>query len=150
VAGEVVAKMRNRGEMTSEGDRVLIHELINLHGHMMDEGRFERFDELFTDDVVYDTTAFGGEELHGAVAIVEAGRALGDRNALGHHVTNVVVVELLEDQATVVSKGIGIRSDGSAGSLVYEDVVRRTTGGWRIAHRRILPRRHPLRPSAAG
>lgn len=134
--------------MRTAHDRILIHELINLHGHIMDEGQFGRFDELFTGDVIYDISAFGGGELRGAAAIADAARALGDRNPVGHHVTNIVVAELGDDEAVVVSKGIGILADGTAGSVVYEDQVRRTPAGWRIAHRRVMPRRRPLHPSA--
>lgn len=130
--------------MTADVDRILIHELINLHGHLMDAGAFERLDELFTDDVVYDLSMIGAAELRGRQAIVDAGLALGDRNPVGHHVTNVIVVDLTDTAAHVVSKGIGVNSDGSTGSVVYEDTLRRTPAGWRIAHRRILPRRRPL------
>ena len=35
-------------------DRLQIHELLALHGHLADEGRFDRLDELFTADAVYD------------------------------------------------------------------------------------------------
>ena len=114
----------------------------------MDEGQFARFGELFTDDVIYDVSAFGGGELRGPAAIADAGRALGDRNPVGHHVTNIVVAELGDDEAVVVSKGIGIMADGTTGSVVYEDRVRRTPAGWRIAHRRIMPRQRPLHPAA--
>jgi hypothetical protein len=74
-------------------DRIAIHELIALHGHLMDA--------------------------EGTEAFTAASRALGDDNPLGHHVTNTVV---------------------------YEDVVRRTGGGWRIAHRAVIPRNRPLHP----
>ena len=77
--------------VSDEGERIRIHELINLHGHLMDEAEFDRLDELLTDDVVYDVSALGGE-----------------------------------------------------------DQVRRTGQGWRIAVHRVLPRKAPLRPSAAG
>ncbi|MCU1413991.1 MAG: hypothetical protein JWN80_1331 [Microbacteriaceae bacterium] len=130
--------------MSAELDRILIHELVNLHGHLMDAGAFDRLNELFTEDVVYDLSALGAAELHGTAAIAEAGLALGDRNPVGHHVTNVVVVELTDTTAHAISKGIGVNSDGTTGSVVYEDSLRRTPAGWRISRRRILPRRRPL------
>jgi hypothetical protein len=40
-------------------NRLLIHELLSRHGHLMDRGEFDRLDELFTPDVVYDLTDFG-------------------------------------------------------------------------------------------
>src|SRR5437870_3274792 len=40
-------------------DRLAIHELISLHGHLSDDRQFSRFKELFTDDIVYDLEDFG-------------------------------------------------------------------------------------------
>jgi hypothetical protein len=127
-------------------DRLAIHELVSLHGHLMDHGDFERLDELFAHDVVYDLNAFGQGALHGIRAIVDAARTLGDANPVAHHVTNVVIVGVGESLVSVVSKGIGVRADGSTGSVVYHDEIRREPSGWRIAKRRLLPRRRPLHP----
>jgi hypothetical protein len=63
---------------------------------------------------------------------------------LGHHTTNVLVVELTDESARVTSKGIGVGTDGSASTVVYEDEVRRTPAGWRLAARTVRPRRRPL------
>jgi hypothetical protein len=46
----------------------------------------------------------------------------------------------------VRSKGIGIMADGTSGSVVYEDLVRRTSAGWRISRRTVIPRQRPLHP----
>jgi hypothetical protein len=126
-------------------DRIAIHELIALHGHLMDSGAFDRLDELFTTDVVYDLEAYGADSLRGTDEIAAAGIALGAGNPLGHHVTNTVVTEN-DGAVTARSKGLGVRADGSTGSVVYEDVLRREPDGWRIAYRRVVPRREPLRP----
>ncbi|HEY1298599.1 MAG TPA: nuclear transport factor 2 family protein [Chloroflexota bacterium] len=126
-------------------DRLAIYELIALHGHLMDAGEFDRLDELFTDDFVYDLEHLGYGQLRGVNAFVEAATALGDDNPLGHHVTNSLVVAEEDDGSVRVrSKGIGIRADGSSGSVVYEDFVRRSNGGWRIARRSVIPRRRAL------
>lgn len=130
----------------STDDRLAIHELIGLHGHLMDNGEFDRLDELFTRDVVYDLRDYGGAELRGIAAIVQASRSLGDANPLGHHVTNVVIAEVDGDVVHVVSKGLGVRADGSCGSVVYRDAVRKEVSGWRIARRRVSPRTRPLSP----
>lgn len=65
-------------------------------------------------------------------------------NPLGHHVTNALVIGGDENEATGRSKGIGILTNGTSGTVVDEDVVRRTAMGWRIARRAALPRRRPL------
>lgn len=131
--------------MTAD-DRLAIHELIALHGHLVDAGEFDRLDELFAADFTYDVTAFGVGVLTGAEAFAEASRALGDDNPLGHHVTNVVVVAGDEASATVRSKGLGVLADGTSGTVVYEDSVRRTPAGWRISSRTVTPRTRPLHP----
>jgi SnoaL-like protein len=131
--------------LTTE-DRLAIYELIALHGHLVDAGEFARLNELFTDDFVYDVEALGFGTLDGSAAFTEASRAVGDDNPLGHHVTNVLVTADEGSTAMVRSKGIGILADGTSGTVVYEDVVRRTSVGWRIARRTVVPRRRPLHP----
>ena len=128
------------------GDRIAIHELLSLHGHLMDAGAFDRLTDLFTEDVGYDVSAFGGEVLRGIAPIIAAGRSLGENNPVGHHVTNILVGEDLNGTVRARSKGIGIYADGSAGSVVYDDILRRVPDGWRIAWRTVTPRRTPLRP----
>lgn len=117
-----------------------------LHGHLMDNGELDRLNELFTADVVYDLSALGLGELRGIEAIKQAALALGDDNPPGHHVTNVVITAVDENSARVMSKGIGVRADGSIGTVVYSDIVRLETGGWRIVHRTVIPRKRPLHP----
>jgi 3-phenylpropionate/cinnamic acid dioxygenase small subunit len=125
-------------------DRLAIYELLALHGHLMDAGGFDRLGELFTDDFVYDVEALGYGALEGAQALAEASQALGDDNPLGHRVMNARVTGSKDDEATVRSKGIGILANGTSGTVVYEDTVRRTRTGWRIARRTVIPRRRPL------
>jgi hypothetical protein len=127
-------------------DRLAVHELVSLHGHVMDSGEFGRMDELFCADIVYDVSAFGRGELRGHEAITAASLAVGEANPVGHHVTNVCVSEDPDGTVRVRSKAIGIYANGSAGSVVYEDIVRREPAGWRIAYRKVIPRRTPLHP----
>jgi hypothetical protein len=112
----------------------------------MDEGQLDRLTELFAPDVVYDLRDVGGAQLNGIAAIRAATISLGSGNPVGHHVTNVVVTELDASEAEVRSKGFGVRADGSVGSVAYHDRVRRTEAGWRIAVRKVVPRREPLTP----
>ncbi|MGA5822876.1 nuclear transport factor 2 family protein [Kitasatospora sp. NPDC094028] len=125
-------------------DRLAIHELISLHGHLVDDGSLDRFDELFTSDVVYELTDFGQGPLLGLDAVREAAWALGLANPVAHHVTNVVVTASADGRVHVRSKGLGIKADGSCGSVSYDDTVVRTADGWRISHRKVSARRVPL------
>lgn len=130
----------------SLADRLDIHELLARHGHLVDDGELERMPEVFTDDVVYDVSDAGGGVLRGCAAIREAALALGGGNPVAHHVTNVVVTEDPSGLVRARSKGIGVRADGSTGSAVYEDELRREPDGWRIARRTVRIRRVPLTP----
>ena len=128
----------------STDDRAAISELLALHGHLFDDGQLDRLDILFTPSVSYDVTALGGGVLHGIDAIRDAALALGDRNPLGHHVTNVVLIEQPDRSVLARSKGIGVNADGTVGTVTYEDTVVRTGAGWRIDSRMVVPRQSPL------
>ncbi|KAB2349723.1 nuclear transport factor 2 family protein [Actinomadura rudentiformis] len=125
-------------------DRTAITELISMHGHLCDSGELDRLDELFTSDVVYDVSEFGQEPLLGVAACAATGRALGELNPVGHHVTNVVLTEAAEGRVHALSKGIGVNADGTTGSVTYEDTVLRTPQGWRISHRKVRVHHTPL------
>jgi SnoaL-like domain len=126
-------------------DRITIHELIALHGHLVDTGQLARLSEVFTYDVVYDLTAMSGPTLHGVQAVSEAAQRLGDRNPVAHLVTNTVVT-VDGEQVLARSKFLGVQRDGSVGSGMYNDELRRTPDGWRIALRSVSLRREPLHP----
>jgi hypothetical protein len=131
--------------MLSLEDRLAIMELIALHGHLVDNGRLDELNRVFAENVVHDLTAFG-LGIHQVLGCVrEAAAALGDANPVGHHVTNIVIAEVKDDGTVVTrSKGIGIRVDGTSGSVVYEDIVTKRVGAWRITSRTITVRRKPL------
>ena len=126
----------------SAQDRIDITDLINLHGHLTDAGELDRAGELFTPEVVYDMGDRGS--LHGTAALREAALALGAANPVGHHVTNIVITGIDDHSARVQSKGIGIKADGTAGSVVYHDTVTRRADGWKISHRKVIARRAAL------
>jgi SnoaL-like domain len=137
------------GVAFTSDDRIAIADVIAMHGHLFDEGELDRLDELFTPQAVYDVSDFGQEPMRGIAAIREAALALGDRNPVAHHVTNVVVTPVDENTARVRSKGLGVTSAGSVGSVTYLDTVERTPAGWRISHRRVEARRRPLNDAMA-
>jgi hypothetical protein len=41
-------------------DRQAIDDLVDLHGHLTDDGELDRYDELFTADVVYGVVSVAG------------------------------------------------------------------------------------------
>lgn len=125
------------------GDRVEIHEVLGLYGHLVDERRWDELGRVFTDDVVYDATDFGMPVTRGVPALVaewtsEVGMT---RHPLAHHTTNVVVEVGDDGVVRALSKGIGVGAGGRVGSVTYRDEVVRTSAGWRIRLRTVVLRR---------
>jgi hypothetical protein len=89
---------------------------------------------------------FGGGEVHGLEAMREWVLALGDRNPVAHHVTNIVLDEVTDDVVRCLSKGIGIDVDGTVRSVTYDDHIERSEAGWRVTRRAVKARRSPLHP----
>ena len=122
-------------------DRLAVHELLGLYGHVIDERRWADMELVFTPDVVYDASDFG----HGITRSLDELRAhwSGDDSLhpLAHHATNIVVSEDPDGVVRVLSKGLGVGRKGRVGSAVYRDVVVKTESGWRLAHRRAELRR---------
>lgn len=125
-------------------DHVAINELIALHGHLCDSGELDRLDEVFATEFAYDVSDFGSGVLRNLTAYRNAALALGDGNPVGHHVTNVILTEQTPDLARARSKAIGVRADGTCGSVTYDDTVVRLEQGWRISERVVRAQRVPL------
>ncbi|MER5741684.1 nuclear transport factor 2 family protein [Streptomyces sp. NPDC002225] len=122
-------------------ERLAIHELLALHGHVVDDGELDRLDELVTEDVVYDASRLGHGELRGLEAFRDMARARAGaaHGPVGHHVTNIVLTEAGDGRVHARSKGIGVAVDGGCGTVTFEDEIVRSEGGWRIGRRRIVP-----------
>jgi 3-phenylpropionate/cinnamic acid dioxygenase small subunit len=131
--------------MISVEDRLQIYELISLHGHLVDSGQLDNLNQVFAEDAAFDLTAFDMGIHHGLTTVRDASLALGDKNPVGHHVTNIVITEVEQDDTVHVrSKGIGIYTNATPDSAVYTDVIKRHGNGWRIVARKIAVRRKPL------
>jgi hypothetical protein len=127
-------------------DRLDIHEVIALHGHLADTGAYDRFDEVFTSDLVVDAADVGRAPLPAGDprrprldAYIAAAHRIGPGSTLALHVTNTVV-RSDGDGAQAWSTGIAVREDGSIAGYTYEDQLVRTGRGWRIRHRRVSAR----------
>lgn len=115
-------------------DILAIHQLLGLYGHIIDDREWDRMDELFTEDLIFDAADFGGEPMRGIPALREVWETT-DQHPLAHHATNIVVTQDVDGTVRVLSKGIGVGRKGKVGSVTYRDVARKEAGGWRIAHR---------------
>lgn len=124
-------------------DRLALHELVHLYGHLVDDQAWDALDRVFTDDVLYDASDFAMPVTRSLADLVaewtsEEGLA---RHPLAHHATNLVVSEDDDGTVRLRSKGIGVGAGGRVGSVVYDDIAVRTPAGWRLASRRVALRR---------
>ncbi|WP_285550724.1 nuclear transport factor 2 family protein [Actinoplanes regularis] len=135
----------------SADDRLQIHEVIALHGHLCDAGAYDRFDLVFTPDLVVDTSDLGLAPVHPDDSsrsrldmYIAVAHRRGPGDILAFHATNVIVRED-GGGARAWSKGSTVNRDGSVASYTYEDQLVRTGDGWRIRHRKISRRSEPGR-----
>lgn len=131
--------------MLSTKDQLAIHEVIALHGHLIDDGRLDELHLAFADNAVFDLNSFGLGVQQGLAKIRKIALELGDNNPIGHHVTNIVITKVeAEDVVHTRSKGIGVNLDGTTSSAVYTDILKKQDNGWRIVSRKIVARHKPL------
>jgi len=118
-------------------DRQAIYELLGNYGHILDDVAHHRYPEIFTEDMVFDMSAYGHANLNSRAEIAAAFQG---RNMYGHLTTNIVIEELLPDSATVHSKYITFANDGNIQTGDYFDIIVRTDAGWRLKVRKAVPR----------
>src|SRR5580698_9825638 len=127
-------------------DRLAIHDVIALHGHVADDRDWDRLGELYTDDMVLDLEDFGYGTLHGLQALRDLSRGSQDDKGqpLGHHVTNIVVVGREGAGVRARSKALAVirrsRADGRSGRGAGRGTGRRRGRG-RTGHRTSGPAR---------
>jgi hypothetical protein len=122
----------------STEDRLAIHELIALHGHLADDRRPEDLGLLLSPDAVYDIEDYGLGTVTGLPAIRDLFTARPGQQPQGHHVTNIVVTEYPDGTVRARSKGLAVMADGGTGTVTYDDALVRTGAGWRIARRKVV------------
>ena len=127
--------------MIDVADRLAIHELFGLYGHIIDERRWSEMELVFTDDVTYDPTDFGHEITTSLDALRTHWTSDLSMHPLAHHATNIVISEDADGTVRALSKAIGVGVKGRVGSGVYRDIVVKTDAGWRLQYRRAELRR---------
>ncbi|HEY0812561.1 MAG TPA: TIGR03564 family F420-dependent LLM class oxidoreductase [Pseudonocardia sp.] len=135
-----LAPGRGRAALSAQ-DRLAIHELIALHGHLADDRNDGGLSRLLTPEAVYDIRSYGLGNVVGLPAIQVLFRDRPGNQPVGHHVSNVLVDQRPDGTVAVRSKGLAVMADGTASTCTYDDVVVRTGDGWRIARRQVRPAR---------
>ena len=123
-------------------DFVALQQLLSHYCHIVDAKAWDQLDQIFAADAsvtvvgVY-PTATGIDELRALYARMN--------HPVAHTSSSVIVVESNDTTARLASKWVTVRAEGPAGTGVYEDVVVRTPGGWRISERTAKPAVAPQR-----
>ncbi|MFJ3778135.1 nuclear transport factor 2 family protein [Streptomyces sp. NPDC090075] len=122
-----------------------LRRLLAHFAHVFDNGDTEALEEVFTEDAVI-VLAGPGREIQGLAAIREFNTALGDRSPDHHTLDTVFSVEPADPEGTVRARSryLAVLPDGNVHNGDYLDILVRTPKGWRIAHRRSVPR-YPVR-----
>jgi len=124
-------------------DLLMVHQLLAHYGHVVDDGDWDRFDELFTPDASLDYTRAGAPTVFSGIAEIRA--FFRDANhPSAHHVLNIVVTER-DGQVLVRSKFFAPYTRETHTPKrwfggTYDDVVVPTDAGWRFAQRTCIGR----------
>ena len=132
--------------MLTVEDRLDIMQLMNLYGHIIDLREWDRLDELFVEDAVFDSSDLGNEITYGLANLRERWMSPRARHPLAHHATNILIWEDPDGTVRTQIKGIGVGFKGRVGTLTYRDIVRKTPAGWRIIERKAEMMRPQPRP----
>jgi SnoaL-like domain len=135
--------------MLDAADRIALHELTALYGHLLDQRRWDDLDLVFTDDLVYEGLTHTTHSIAAKVALWTSEDGIKLHPA-AHHITNTVVTEDPGGTVRVICKGIMIRAEVAPVSIIYEDTAVRTERGWRISHRKATNRTEQALAASAG
>lgn len=118
--------------MLTPEDHTEIHQVLADYGHVVDDHDWDRAEEVFTPDVVFDPGP-GGRVLNGISDIVATFKG---RNMYAHVTTNTTLRGEDDGTVTAHSKFIGFPNEGQPVTGDYYDQLVKTSDGWRLQHRR--------------
>ena len=123
-------------------EKEAIRDLMSAYCFHVDNGEFEQFATLFTDDAIFEAGPFG--KLHGRQAIFDFISAQVPRSGEGparKHCTLNHVIRVSGSEARADSYIVVLRetSGGIMASLAgrYEDLLIKQAGSWRFKMRKI-------------
>ena len=117
--------------MLTPEDHIEIREVLADYGHVVDDHDWDRAEDVFLPDVVFESPATD-MALHGISDIVATFKG---RNMYAHVTTNTTLRENADGSVRAHSKFIGFPNEGPPVTGDYRDRLVRTPAGWRLAHR---------------
>lgn len=127
--------------MLTADDKLELLQLQYLYGHVLDAFLWDRLDELFADDGVFDPSDVGLPIMRGLAAIREQLIPLEEgpdgTNLHSHVGTNPAIIGETDDgRVNMRSKYIVVSTGDYISFGEYEDVCVKTDRGWRIQYRK--------------
>ena len=122
-------------------DRLELHELPGRYGDAIDDRDWDRLDQIFTVDAVFDLTDLGAPRLEGLDGIKRYMAEDADHPRT-HTMTNIYVDETAQG-ATLRFRILALLPERRVGTASYYDDVVKTPEGWRVQNRVITLRRRP-------
>ncbi len=122
-------------------DRLELHELPGRYGDAIDDRDWDRLDQIFTTDAVFDLTDLGAPRLEGLDAIKRYMAEDADHPRT-HTMTNIYVDETAQG-AKLRFRILALLPERRVGTASYYDDVIKTPEGWRVQNRVITLRRRP-------
>ena len=122
-------------------DRLELHELPGRYGDAIDDRAWDRLDDIFTPDAVFDLTDLGAPRCEGLDAI----KRFMDEEA-DHPRTHMMTNIYADETPTGVQlrfRIVALLGGGKVGTASYYDDVVKTPAGWRVQHRVVTLRRRP-------
>jgi 3-phenylpropionate/cinnamic acid dioxygenase small subunit len=119
-------------------DVVAIHDLLSHYGYVVDDAAWDRLDEVFAPDGVFDISVIGKGTPTG---LDELRRCYAELDhPLAHHTTNAVVEQNGPHRARVRCRYLVVYPDGRTGTGEYRDEVVLRPEGWRLQRRTVVRR----------
>jgi hypothetical protein len=116
---------------------VAIQQLMAHYGHLVDAGAFGRLGEIFSEDGVFDVSAYQAGRHAGLSSVIAFFERASHPPA--HHATNLYVYEE-GGEVRARSKYAVPAADGRMFGGDYEDTLVPTPNGWRIRERIVTAR----------
>jgi SnoaL-like domain len=115
-------------------DEEAIRSLMGRYAHLVDDGRFDEWGDLFLDDAQLDVA---GNVFDGRNAVVDYVRGSYGNGGLTH-LFSVPDIVVEGDEARACADFLLVQNDGKpVGAGRVDDVWMRTAGRWRLGRRRI-------------
>lgn len=139
VTGAAARATRPPTRPLTAADQAEIRQVLALFAHVYDNLAEDALDAFFTNDVVVEIGAGAGRTVRG----IDEARAF--RHELGpdspdHQTVDIVLLTDPDGTVRARSRYLAILADGTVTNGDYLDVLTRTPRGWRISHRRTVPR----------